>query len=70
MSKNSNIQEAKLSIKSHIKFFESLLKHISGNDQELRGRSMWASWCLHRYINDKLIIDIEQAMKEYSDKPN
>ena len=59
-----NLYEAKKSLKSHIKFFESLLKHLNGSDQVLKGRSMWASWCLHRYINDGLITDIEKAMKE------
>jgi hypothetical protein len=68
MSKEGNIQEAKLSIKSHIKFFESLLGHIKGNNEVLKARSMWASWCLHRYINDQLVFDIEKAMTQFGDK--
>jgi hypothetical protein len=69
MSKeNANIIEAKQSLKSHIKFFESLLKHINGSDPSMKARAMWASWCLHRYINDGLITDIEKAMKENGDK--
>ncbi len=64
---NKNIYEAKKSLKSHIKFFESLLHHINGTDEVLRARAMWATWCLHRYMNDRLIIDIEKAMNEFND---
>lgn len=67
-NENKNIQEAKLSLKSHIKFFESLLGHIKGNNEMLKARAMWATWCLHRYINDGLIADIEKAMREFGDK--
>ena len=68
MSKEGNIQEAKLSLKSHIKFFESLLGHIKGNNEVLKARAMWASWCFHRYINDQLVFDIEKAMTQFGDK--
>ena len=60
-----NTKEARQSLKHHIKFFESLLKHVSGNDEVIKGRAMWASWCLHRYINDGLVKDIEKAMIEH-----
>ncbi len=63
----TNIDEAKESLKYHIKFFESLLKHLKGNDEVFKSRAMWAAWCLHRYVNDGLILDIEKAMKEYGD---
>lgn len=65
---NNNIQEAKQSLKAHIKFLESLLGHIKGNNEVLKWRAMWATWCLHRYFNDGLIEDIEKAMKEHGDK--
>ncbi len=65
MSEDKNVQEAKQSLKSHIKFFEALLNHIKGGDEVLKGRAMWATWCLHRYINDGLINDIERAMREH-----
>ena len=61
---NDNVLEAKKSLKYHIKFLESLKTHLSGSDPILKGRAMWATWCLHRYINDGLINDIEKAMKE------
>lgn len=64
-NEEKNLQDAKLSVKSHIKFFEALLTHLKGSDPVLKGRAMWAAWCLHRYINDNLISDIEQAMKTY-----
>jgi hypothetical protein len=61
-----NIYEAKQSIKSHIKFFESLLKHLNSDADRQKNRALWASWCLHRYINEGLIVDIEQAMKSHT----
>lgn len=60
----SNLYEAKRSLKAHIKFFESLIKHLNGHDKILKGRAMWASWCIHRYLNDGLIDDIEKLMME------
>lgn len=62
---DENIVEAKKSLKSHIKFLECLIKHIGGDDEVLKGRAMWAAWCLHRYINDGMIKDIEQAMRAF-----
>jgi len=65
MSKeDANVYEAKKSLKAHIKFLEALLSHLNGSDQVLKGRAMWASWCLHRYFNDGLVPDIEKAMKK------
>lgn len=61
---DNSVIEAKKSLKAHIKFFEALLKHLNGNDTILKGRAMWATWCLHRYLNDGLLVDIEKAMKE------
>lgn len=70
MKEDQNVYEAKQSVKAHIKFFEALLKHLNGSDPVLKGRAMWASWCLHRYINDGLISDIEKAIRENKcDKP-
>ena len=65
---DDNIKEAKQSIKSHIKFFESLLSHLNGADPVLKGRAMWASWCLHRYMNDSLVSDIQEAMIKHGAK--
>ena len=62
------IVEAKKSVKAHINFFEELLKHLKGTDKALRGRAVWAAWCLHRYINDHLINDIHQAMVKNAPK--
>lgn len=64
MPENKNITDAKHSLKSHIKFLEALLKHINGNDTILKNRAMWATYCLHRYINDGLMIDIETEIRE------
>ena len=68
MKENDNVREAKKSLKSHIKFFESLLHHIRFGEEQMKARAMWATWCLHRYINDGLIEDIEKAMKEHGGK--
>ncbi len=64
MSENPNIQEAKKSLKAHIKFLESLKENITKKEEPMLSRAMWATWCLHRYINDQLVHDIEKVMKE------
>jgi hypothetical protein len=61
---HSNVLEAKRSLKDHIKFMEILIKHLNGPDKLLRGRATWAAWCIHRYLNDKLIGDIQDAIKK------
>lgn len=63
-----NVKEAVKSLKSHIKFFESLLGHIRFGEPQFKARAMWASWCLHRYINDRLVDDIKEAMEKHGDK--
>lgn len=63
------VLEAKKSLKCHINFFEQLLKHLKGTDKVLRNRAVWATWCLHRYINDHLIGDINEAVKAHAPKP-
>ena len=65
---NINVKEAKKSLKTHIKFFEAMLQHIKGTDQTFKARAMWATWCLHQYINNQLMTDIEKAMKELGTK--
>lgn len=63
-----NVLEAKRSVKAHIEFLESLLKHLNGTDKLLRGRACWAAWCIHRYFNDRLIGDIQNAIEVNSPK--
>ncbi len=63
-----NILDAKRSVKAHITFFEALLKHLKGTDKILRARATWAAWCLHRYINDKMISDIQEAIEKNTPK--
>jgi hypothetical protein len=67
MTENTNIQEAKKTLKHHIKFFESLKEHIRRGEEPMLSRAMWATWCLHRYINDGLVTDIEKAMKKHAE---
>jgi hypothetical protein len=69
MSENVNITEAKMSLKHHVKFFESLLKHIRKGEEPMLSRSMWATWCLHRYIEDRLMDDIKKVIYENSVNP-
>lgn len=59
-----NILEAKRSIKAHIQFFESLLNHLNGTDKALRGRACFASYCLHRYMNDQFMNDLQNAIEK------
>ncbi len=71
MTEDKAVIDAKEIIKAHIKFLEALLKHLNENDTILKGRAMWASWCLHNYFNNGLVVDIEKAMKEqggYNDR--
>lgn len=68
MVTNNNVIEAKKSLKSHIKFLTSLLGHLQRNDPILQSRAMCAAYCLHRYINDGLIADIEKVMKDHGGK--
>jgi hypothetical protein len=63
----SNEQDAKMALNSHIKFLESLKRHINSKDEVMKGRAMWASWCVHRYFNEGLIKDIQEAI--CNDKP-
>jgi hypothetical protein len=63
---HDNLLEAKRSVKAHIEFFEALLGHLKGHNIILRNRAVWASWCLHRYINDKLMDDIQDAIEKNS----
>lgn len=64
----NNILEAKRSLKAHIEFMETLVKHLNGPDKILRGRACWAAWCLHRYFNDRLIPDIQNAIEKNTPK--
>lgn len=57
-----NVLEAKRSLKHNINFLETMLKHLNGTDKIFRARAVWASWCIHRYINDRLMIDVQEAL--------
>ncbi len=61
---HDNLLEAKRSIKAHIHFLGTLLEHLKGPNKILRGRATWAAWCIHRYFNDKLIGDIQDAIEK------
>ena len=61
---HNNVLEAKRSLKAHISFMETLVKHLNGTDKLLRGRAMWTAWCLHRYFNDNLMRDLQDAIEQ------
>jgi hypothetical protein len=63
-----NILEAKRSMKAHIQFLETLLSHLKGTNTLLRNRAVWAAWCIHRYLNDKLINEIQEAIMSNAPK--
>lgn len=65
---NNNLLEAKRSMKANIEFLEAVLGHLKGTNKLLRDRAVWAAWCLHRYINDHLIGDINEAMRVHAPK--
>lgn len=60
--------EARKSIKTNIEFFETLLSHLKGTDKLLRSKAVWATWCLHRYIHDHLIKDVNEAIRIHQPK--
>lgn len=62
------VLEAKKSVKAHIEFFESILKHLNGTDKALRIRGCYAAWCLHRYINDRLMGEIQAVIEHNTPK--
>ncbi len=65
-TREQNILDAKKSLKSHIRFFESLLDNLKFSQEgSTINKSMWAAWCLHRYIEDRLIGDMEKACEEF-----
>lgn len=64
MSETDNIKAAKKSLKHHIKFLESLKDHITKKEEPFLSRSMFAAWCIDKYLNEQLKNDIEKAMKE------
>lgn len=58
------VLEAKKSLRVHIEFFEELLKHLKCPDKVLRNRAVWATWCLHNYIDTRLIGEIQDAIRQ------
>lgn len=61
---DKSLVDAKKFIKSHIKFLHALLLKLNGHDVELRQGAVWTAWCLHEYFTNRLMEDIEKAMKE------
>ncbi len=57
------IKAAKKCLKSHIKFLESLLQHIKGTDEVYKARALWTAWCINRYMNEHLMNELKQEMK-------
>jgi hypothetical protein len=68
MREDKSVVDAKKCLKSHIKFFESMIKHINGDDIVLKGRAMWTAYFLHNYINGQLMKDIVEAMTKQGEE--
>ena len=66
MSDDENIKAAKKSLKAHIKYLKSLNDHIAKAEEPFLSRSMFAAWCIDKYLNEQLKHDIEEAMKNGS----
>lgn len=58
------ILEAKRSLKAHISFLETLVKHLNGPDKVLRSRAAYTAWCIHRYFNDRLMGDLQAVIAQ------
>lgn len=63
---DATVVEAKNVLKHQIKFLESLKRHISGDDLMMKSNAMWTAWCLHQYMQNQLIKDIEKAQMAHS----
>lgn len=65
MTREHNIiLEAKRSLKDHISFLETLVKHLNGVDKVLRNRASYTAWCIHRYFHDQLMNDLQAAIEK------
>jgi len=63
MTDTENIRAAKKSLKAHIKFLKSLNDHIAKAEEPFLSRSMFAAWCIDKYLNEHLKNDIEKCME-------
>lgn len=63
MSEVDTIKDAKKSIKNHIKFFQTLLEYIRSEKEPALSHAMWTAYCLHQYIEGKLVDDVIEAMR-------
>jgi hypothetical protein len=63
LSELDSVKAAKKSVRNHIKFFQNLLEYIREGKDPALTHAMWTAYCLHRYIEDKLIDDVIEAMK-------
>lgn len=57
--------EAKQSLKDHIRFIQSLIKHLTGKDETSKAKAVWTAYCLHNYLENGLISDVEKAIESH-----
>jgi len=63
---NIDYLQAIESLKYNIKFMEDLMKNIYGEDKDQIIKAIYAANCIHRYINDQLINDVQLMDLAYS----
>lgn len=63
MTEADVIKDAKKSLRAHIKFLNSLKDHIIKAKEPFLSRSMFAAYCIDKYMNEHLKNDIEKCME-------
>ncbi len=59
-----NIREAKLSLKSQIKYINVLIEHLNAHNLSNKQNSLIAAFCLHRYFSLGLPKDAEEMVQK------
>lgn len=61
---NEQIIYLRSSLKKQIKFLKYMIKHLDGNDGEVKVRAVLTALCLDNYYEKGLIADIELVIKK------
>jgi len=64
IDKENLIDDAKKATKYNIKFLQSILKHLNSISGDYTSRAVLVSYCLDRYIKERLMEDIEKLVED------
>lgn len=57
-----NVKQAKKALKMHIKFLESMLKHLNSNNEAHKGAALIGTYHINNYLGKTLMSDMEKAI--------